>query len=71
MNKRYGVFVPRRARVLAVLVELGSRCLKDINVETWRTYRYMPDYTGINLDEEMFSQLCDPFEAWNFDLCMW
>ncbi|PHJ22297.1 tetratricopeptide repeat-containing protein [Cystoisospora suis] len=68
MNKRHGVFVPRRARVFAVLVELGSRCLKEINVETWRTYRYMPDYTGINLDEETFTQLCDPFEAWDFDL---
>ncbi|PFH37088.1 tetratricopeptide repeat-containing protein [Besnoitia besnoiti] len=68
MDKRHGVFVPRRARVFAVLVELGKASIRGVNVETWRTYRYTPDYGGVDLDEETFIPLCAPFEAWDFDL---
>ncbi|CBZ54747.1 putative protein antigen [Neospora caninum Liverpool] len=69
MNKRQGVFVPRRAKVFAVLVELGKASVGDADVEVWRTYRYMPDYGGVDLDEETFVPLGDPFEAWDFDFC--
>ncbi|KYF42927.1 tetratricopeptide repeat-containing protein [Toxoplasma gondii ARI] len=67
MNKREGVFVPRRARIFAVLVEIGKASVGGVDAETWRTYRYVPDYGGVDLDEEAFVPLGDPFEAWEFD----
>nr|CEL77051.1 TPA: protein antigen, putative [Toxoplasma gondii VEG] len=69
MNKREGVFVPRRARIFAVLVEIGKASVGGVDAETWRTYRYVPDYGGVDLDEEAFVPLGDPFEAWEFDFC--